>query len=206
MLKVVRQEDFTYRVDGKKRSYPGVTTILKSIIQPYGFVQESDLIRARARGTAVHRAIEIIEGFHGNLTADFDPRIEPFLDEYREIKRLTRFVPIGFEVAVADPLGGYGGLVDAYGHVYDGQEAIVDFKTGIPPWWCNLQTAAYAPALEKTIGGKWSKAKRFCFSLTGKGRSKPIEYTDRNDIHKFNNFLSVYHQMADAGALRERAA
>lgn len=201
-----RDSDWTYSIDGEEKRLPGVTTVLKAIIQPYGPPGggngvNAHLLRARARGKAVHRLIEIIEGAYGGNLIDMDPRLVPYRDGYRAFKKLTGFEPIDFEVAVAHPQMGYGGMLDTYGTLWD-KPAILDIKTGTPPWWCNLQTAAYAAALEQTIGGSWATASRYCLWLRDTGDFKPIEYPDTMDIHKFNAFLSCYHQMADAKALK----
>ena len=105
---------------------PHVTAILSRVgLGPdLSGIAESVLEVARARGTAVHAAIEA-------LTYGYEPEIPdgvgPYLDGYRKFLAETGYRPVVHEVEVVDPRWQYVGHADGVGWIAE-DRVLVDWK------------------------------------------------------------------------------
>lgn len=96
----------------------------------------------RQRGSAVHRAIHLInQGFDINAH-NTHPEILKFAEKYRAFGRDTGFIAKVSEIAMADLVNGLAGRMDVAGEAR-GEIWEVDFKTGTLHPSVGLQLCAY---------------------------------------------------------------
>lgn len=145
-------------------AWPRVSTILKEMglskRYPDGIPA---LEHARARGSAVHKAIELYEA--GTLDVDrLHPAIAPYFRGYLAFKAGEGFQPVDIELPVAHATLRYRGTLDARGTLTadDGARVLVDFKCSKQPdlTACTYQLAAYDMASD---GG--CSDRRLCVAL-----------------------------------------
>ena len=179
-----------YRMDGIV--IPGVT----SILQAAGLYNEDFFTeQSRTRGNYVHKAVLYY------LQDDLDEDSIP--DEYRGyIEAFKRFMAEAdckphlemCEVPLFSEVWRVGGTPDIP-CLLNGQESLIDIKSGAETETCGIQLAAYA--LLHPI----PSVKRYGLYLKATGKYKLIPYTDRNDIKIFKAALSLYHWRQERGLL-----
>lgn len=132
----------TYHVAG--RPLPSVTTCLKnSRIVDYSHIPQDVLLKASARGTAVHRIIEF--DLTGGVDEEsIDARLWGYVVAARKFISEFGLKPERVENRVYDIRYGYAGTFDVVGKLSDGAEAIVDWKTGLLLPGHRVQMAGYA--------------------------------------------------------------
>lgn len=131
--------DHRYTVDGEE--VPSVSEICRFMSREiYGDIGQFNVDRAAERGTAVHKATEILDKY-GKVEIDAD--IEPYLRAYIQFRKDYDCEWKKIEFATHHPDNLYAGTLDRYGTV-NGFHAIVDFKTtaNISPAHRMLYTAA----------------------------------------------------------------
>lgn len=144
------EDTHTYYWSGVK--VPGVTEVLTRT----GIAQYPDtwtLRRARHRGSAVHKAIELAE--KGTLDehslenqADLaEMKVAGFLDGYKRFKDQMIAKVVRYEMVVGHRIWLYGGKLDQLSITLDGRLVVWDWKSGDLPWWVELQTGAYLEAI-----------------------------------------------------------
>ena len=124
---------------------PSVTQILKhaGLVSPYMMDAE-----AAWRGQQVHEitAKDDIERVDMRTITE---RFRPYLRAWRAFRRDTGFSVTEVEARVDSPDGGgYAGRCDRIGYLPQRPNGhiMLDIKTGVPPSYAHLQTAAYAHA------------------------------------------------------------
>lgn len=128
---------------------PSVTTILNFLTADhYGSISPAILERAKAKGTAVHEATQLID--YGYELDEISPEIVPFLIAYNTFVRDYRPIWEGIEEIVSSGTD-YCGTVDRFGWIGK-RRVIVDIKTTSSPNKLNYmslccQTNAYAHAV-----------------------------------------------------------
>ena len=144
-------QSHTYEVDGEP--VPSVSELTRFISREiYGDITQFQLERAGSRGTAVHKALELLDKYgKAEVTADIEPYLRAYLLFRAEHSCDWQYIE--HPVCASDK--SYAGTLDRYGTV-DGSCAIVDFKTtaNIDPAHRKLYTAAqnlYRRAVSDTL-------------------------------------------------------
>jgi hypothetical protein len=173
-----------------KRKLPGISSRLElSGLKPKVEDPSEAFVFAGERGTAVHRATELLD--LGRLDpASVDPRIVGYVEAWRRFKAETGWINTELpEVVVADPDAGYATKVDRAGAMKGKPEEIVvlNLKTGgKQPWW-KWQSAGEAQAFAITTGLPLHVLSRRSLQLFDDGRFMlHPAYTDRTDFKVFN--------------------
>ena len=123
-----------YTLDGEE--LPSVSEVTRFISREvYGDIGQYNLDRAAERGTAVHKATEILDKYG---TVEISTDIEPYIKAYIMFRKEHDCKWELIEAARYDPDRRYAGTLDRLGTV-DGELAIVDIKT----------TAVISPAHKK---------------------------------------------------------
>lgn len=176
-----------YALDGL--ALPSVTRVLGDIF--YNPAADWATEENRLRGQYVHAAIAL--DHEGVLDDDtLDPALVPYLDAWRTFKRDVGFVPFAWEQAVCDPQRGYAGTYDVVGQFGDNPRfppVLIDYKSGPPPHYTPLQTAAYARIAK---GDRWPTLRRAGLWLRPDGTYRLDMHTDRADERTWLSALEVF--------------
>ena len=117
-------EGHKYTIDGEE--LPSVSELTRFISREiYGDVGQFNLDRAADRGTAVHKATELLDKYG---TAEIDEDIAPYLQAYIAFRKEHKCEWQKIEYATHHPDNLYAGTLDRVGTV-DGNLAILDIKT-----------------------------------------------------------------------------
>jgi hypothetical protein len=156
-----------------------VTDVLKieGFINPYFFDEAS-----RVRGSAVHKAVELIERNILNWKT-VDPIIQPFVDAYLLFKKETGISIQHSEMSVWNPALNYAGRLDLVGEM--GGTVLIDLKTGSMADWVKYQLAGYWACLD------CPKAKRYGLELKETGKYNLQQFTNPNDYRLFQSMVSL---------------
>lgn len=168
-----------YYVDRER--WPSITDCMRSsgIIDPN---QVSDY--HLWVGTATHRAIELY--IRGVLNIEtLDPELKPRLVAWDEFTKGTGFVPEGSEISRYNPTLRFCGTLDVLGHFPDGQEGIVEIKSGNVSKWAGVQTAGQ----DILLGGKYRK--RYGLKIPAEGRPVVRPFTDIDDYNVFRACVTI---------------
>lgn len=175
--------------DRRERRLISVTQVLTAV----GLIDNTWYTTfARDRGTYVHRMLELYE--RGVLDEAAVPEdYLGYLEGYRGWVAEAQAVRTRVEIRLPDPTEGYAGTIDWLGRL--GQApALVDFKTGAPCPWHQLQLAGYHQLVARTLTGTATKphnVRRFGLYLTADGRYQQIPYTDRKDFARWMDALNL---------------
>ena len=154
----------------------------------------------RIRGTHVHAACHYLD--EGDTDLDElqkldDRRAEsghPLLSGYvcgwQSFKTDFHFIPRLIELPMYDDVLQFAGIPDREGLILNGEEAVVEIKTGAMKYWTAYQTAAQDILLQR-----WDEhphfRRRFGVNLKPDGTYKIIEFTDPGDYDTFRAALRV---------------
>ena len=117
-------EGHKYTIDGEE--LPSVSEITRFISREiYGDVGQFNLDRAADRGTAVHKATELLDKYG---TAEIDEDISPYLKAYIAFRKEHKCEWQKIEYATHHPENLYAGTLDRVGTV-DGKLVVLDIKT-----------------------------------------------------------------------------
>lgn len=117
-------EGHKYTLDGEE--LPSVSQLTRFISREiYGDVGQFNLDRAADRGTAVHKATELLDKYG---TVEIDEDISPYLKAYIAFRKEHKCEWQKIEYATHHPDNLYAGTLDRVGTV-DGKLAILDIKT-----------------------------------------------------------------------------
>lgn len=125
-------------------------------------------------GTATHRAIELyIKGTLNWETLDgaLKPRVEAWID----FETHTGFTPTATEKSVHNPTWGIAGTLDVLGVFPNGNEAIIEIKSGNVSRWAGVQVSLQ----DMLLGG--SRRQRFGIKVPEMGRPNIKAFTDPDD-------------------------
>jgi len=183
-----------YTLDGV--AVPGVTTALKVCsAADYAGVDPEVMARAAARGTAVHRMIELDATGRLDETS-VDDQLLPYLEKWRQFVTQSRFVPILAEHRVASRRYGYGGTLDLFGFLND-KLALIDAKSVVRVMpTTGPQTAAYELALREWdphILPPHSKVARYALQLPRDARWQLVPFTSPRDTRTFLAALEIHN-------------
>ena len=150
---------------------------------------------SRIRGKHVH-AIRHFVDTGGVDSASVDDAYLGYLNAYMEFKTTWRFVPLMSETPIYHPTLLYGVTPDSWGLILDGDPAIVEFKSGLMPWWTKLQTAAQALAIEA-----WEPQpiyrRRIGVQLRKDGKFKAEEHRDYDDYDTWRANIKTVQQLGE---------
>lgn len=182
-----------YTLDG--RPVPGVTSVLKLVSgADYAGVDPDVLARAAARGTAVHRMVEL-DG-QGILDEDsLAEELQPYLVQWRQFRAQSGFVILAQECRVASRRHGYAGTLDLFG-VLNGRFALVDVKSVVRVMrTTGPQTAAYEVALRECrpdlLPGD-APVDRFALQLRPGASWQLVPFPSRSDARVFLGALTCH--------------
>lgn len=170
----------TYTLDGKV--LPSVTKIIAPLADFSGISAET-LAYASARGTAVHKACEIL-----NLGCSFaeplNPVLVPYVDAWQLFIKEKRVIITAAEKRLYHPTMKYAGMYDAEGFI-DGEEWLIDIKAvaTLHPR-IGVQLAGYAGMLNK-------KVRRAAVQLKPDGQYLFQEYANKSDWPVFVSCLTI---------------
>ena len=113
-----------YTLDGEE--LPSVSELTRFISREiYGDVGQFNLDRAADRGTAVHKATELLDKYG---TAEIDEDIAPYLQAYIAFRKEHKCEWQKIEYATHHPENLYAGTLDRVGTI-DGKLVVLDIKT-----------------------------------------------------------------------------
>lgn len=130
--------------------YPRVSTVLREMGLSKPYPEGNPNVEwGRARGTAVHKAIELYEA--GLALDTLHPDVLGPFTSYLQFKDEVGYIPLAWEEPVVHPGLRYRGTLDSRG-VYKGEMAVFDFKCSKQPdlEGAAYQLGAYALALAST--------------------------------------------------------
>ena len=117
-------EGHKYTLDGEE--LPSVSELTRFISREiYGDVGQFNLDRAADRGTAVHKATELLDKYG---TVEIDEDISPYLKAYIAFRKEHKCEWQKIEYATHHPENLYAGTLDRVGTV-DGKLVVLDIKT-----------------------------------------------------------------------------
>ena len=117
-------EGHKYTLDGEE--LPSVSELCRFLSREiYGEITQYKLDNAAERGTAVHKATEILDKYG---TVDVQDDILPYVQAYLTFRKEHEVEWIKIEYALHHPEDRYAGTMDRYGMV-DGKKALVDLKS-----------------------------------------------------------------------------
>lgn len=193
-----------YRLKGKRLWSPsGVFLEVRYVDRTY--YKPEDLYR----GQYVHRATHLIDEGDVDIWKTVYAEATEFLgfiEAYCEFKEAYRFKPRMREIPIYCPplvpitVGSltlmiphpYGVTPDGEGKILDGDDAIVEIKSGTMPWWVKIQLAAQdmgISAFDKTDIFR----RRFCVELKKNGKFRVKEFTEEDDYHTWMANLRTCH-------------
>jgi hypothetical protein len=195
----------TYRVDGE--ILQSVTQALKSAgVIDYSMIPQDVLQKAAARGTYVHKMIQM--WFDGELDLARVPEgMMGYLDAARRFLDHTRFEPFRVECRHYHPVMRYAGTWDLDGLCDQKDLATVDWKTGMILPGHAIQLAAY-----NNLRPNPRVARRLAVKLNNDGSYRVHEYpspehrecTFSRDIAIFQSALTCAHYNASIGKVTNR--
>lgn len=180
----------TYRVAG--RVVPSVTQIISAAGLRGDFPVSADVMAyAGERGKAVHLACELDD--KGELDeGSVHPAIAGYLAAYRRFKSECAYHPGIAEVPRYHETHHYCGTPDRVCQI-NGQDAVLDLKSGVKLAATGVQLAAYAQMVGKPA------AARFGLQLTGEGTYRLVAYTSTRDWPAFLAALTLYRWRQENG-------
>jgi hypothetical protein len=150
----------TYKVDGKELD--AVSKVLRFLSrEAYDDIGQFKLDNASERGTAVHKACEVLYKF-GKVECDAD--IEPYVKAFLKFLQEHRCEFTDIETPLADIENGIAGTPDLCGTV-DGEEAIINMKAQsvIKKVLVKAQLNAYKAL--RAVNGKTPPTRLYCLQL-----------------------------------------
>ena len=177
---------------------PRVTTILSTIFPIT--IDPARLVLAQQRGTAVHRACELLDGGGDGSGLDvesLDPSWKPYVAAYQRFLTDTGFRVTDIETPVRSVRYGYTGTPDRVG-LLDGKPVLLDLKTGVPWPTVALQTAAYAEAWKEQSRERTLR-RRAALYLRADATYGLTFCEDREDFKRFTACLVLYRWLAKEG-------
>jgi hypothetical protein len=180
-------ENHVYTVDGVK--IPSVTTVLSSTgISDYSRVPSQTLEEAAARGTAVHRIIELYD--MGQLIECPEWATE-YLDAWKKFKTEMDVKILACEMRVFHDKFWFAGTLDRIAMI-GGEKYILDIKTTSAVMVAHsIQTAAYSLAYRKQ--SKERAINRGSVYVWGSGKYQFIQHKGKGDESLFLSALQVHN-------------
>lgn len=168
-------ETHEYQVDGMRLA--SVSEILRFISrEEYDDISQYRLDNAAERGTAVHKACEVLYKYRA---VECGPDIEPYVQAFVQFLKDHKCNFTDIERALADTELGFAGTPDFCG-IIDGEEAIIDMKaqSSIKKTLVKAQLNAYRHL--RIVNGFDEPKRLYCLQLmnTGTYRLYPVAIDD----------------------------
>lgn len=175
---VFDEENHHFQVDGRR--WPSVTQVLAD----EGFIDTRWYTSfSRDRGTLVHRIIHW--HIEDNLDEQtIDPTLRPYFDAWLRFEAQTGFRSIETETPRISELYSFGGIPDSIG-LLNGQEVILETKTGALSRWVGLQLAAQEILCDRALP-------RYAIRLSDTGKYDLKHYKDPSDRSVFLSALCCW--------------
>ncbi len=152
---------------------------------------------SRYRGSYIHRVTHLIDdndsGIWGKIHHDF----LGFVEAYCEWKEVWKFKPRMREVPIYHPEHNYGVTPDGEGLILQGDEAIVEIKTGTMPWWTAIQTASQDMAVHAWDKDQRKTRRRIGVELKKTGKFRAKEFDDEDDYHTWQANLKTCQRQGE---------
>jgi len=180
------EEGHRYWIDGV--AVPSVTQVVQQL---HNFPAHIDATAAMQRGTAVHRACElIVRGILDPTT--LDEAIYDDVHAFADWWAVAQIQPLLVETIVGSRQYRFAGRIDLFG-VWKGAAALIDIQTGAEYPAYRFQTAALEIALRESLGhiGRF-EIERYCLYLDG-GKAKVVKHEDARDKSIFLAALTCSH-------------
>lgn len=210
-MKLLGTTDTTYRLqqdDGAPVDYPRVTSVLGLLRADLREIPADVLARAAARGTAVHRAIWLLEGGgdgSGLAWGTLHPELRPYVAAYQDAQAALRFRVVEAERLVVSRRYGYAGRMDLVAK-WQGTFGILDIKTGINHPAHQLQVSAYREAWAEETGSR-RQLRRWILYLRQSGAYRLVDCdegsTHAADFAVFAACVRVYRWLQEQHAREE---
>jgi len=172
-----------YRLDGRR------IASVTEIISAAGLMDFCTAGEERMTlGRYIHQAIALYD--QGELDMDaLDPDWRPYLEQWIRFKAETGFEAIQGETPYYSQIYDFAGTPDKEG-MLNGRRVLLDYKSGSPAKWHNVQLAAYAKLLEEN-GLKMDKTfKLYLGSDDGLPRLREVSYQAR--LIAWNVFMAAF--------------
>ncbi len=201
----VIEGEYGIRYYDQNGTVPSVTSVLGWIFGYGGWAgfdpSSAAVITARRRGTAVHRACEILAKGGELRDSSVHPMIRPYVEQFRDFIDSTRFRAVASELRVVSKRYGYGGRIDLIGESGDGP-MILDLKTTQDVWLAGYQLSAYKQALCETTAGHESRQRgTLILSEKAPDKWKLRAFDDSMDFQVFLSALNCFKVAMFAGRL-----
>lgn len=207
-MRVLETTETTYRLaleDGSGvLTLPRVTSVLGLMRPDLREIPADVLHRAAARGTAVHRAIWLLEGGgdgSGLAWGTLHPELRPYVAAYQDAQAALRFRVTEAERLVVSRRYGYAGRMDLLVE-RKGTFGILDIKTGIHHPAHQLQVSAYREAWAEQTGSR-RRLRRWILYLRDSGAYRLIDCDEGSshgsDFSIFTAALCAYRWMQEQG-------
>lgn len=163
------------------------------------------ILTARRRGTAVHKACEILA--LGRKLDDFSihPRIRPYIEQFEDFRVSTGWRATAVELRVRSARFGYAGRLDQvgewppYGPVDGG---LLDLKTTEDVWLAGYQVAAYDMAYKEMSGDARPRSRGTLILNGGKpGGWRLRKLSEASDFSAFMSALNCFKIAEYSGRL-----
>jgi hypothetical protein len=171
------EKTHSYYLDGLK--LPSVTSVLRDA-RLFEYASGNEMYMDR--GTNIHMLTEL----HDTGALDeskVENSILSYLYAWKRFKEDTGIEVLAIEEPVYHPIYLYAGKVDRRVR-WNGNEAVIDIKSGLYAPWHALQTAAYAKTYGRTM-------LRFCVYLSDDGSYDLKEHLDPTDWDIFRSALAI---------------
>ena len=178
-----------FRVDKERHEYWDGPQKIVSITD---CLKSAGLIEARFAsdfdmwvGTATHRALEL----HIKGTLDYktlDAVLKPRIEAWEDFVQKTGFAVADSELPLYSKILGFAGTLDLRGYFPDGEEGIVEIKSGNVARWAGIQLAG-----QDTLLGFGKHRKRYGLKIPADGPPCITPFTDPDDYSIFLSALNI---------------
>ncbi len=177
---------------------PGISEVMKAagLIDARWFTEHS-----REKGSAAHKACHFFDEDDLDETT-MDPVIAPHVAAWKKFREETGFKPVIIEKSLHSVVYNFAGTPDRAG-ILNGQEVIVEIKTGGISFLTGLQLAAQDILLAEAEG--FRAKKRFAVQTKNTGSYKLTQFNDPMDRGYFLSTLSMWHLKFKHNLLREES-
>src|SRR5207302_2023083 len=138
-------------------------------------------------GRARHKAVELWVKNTLDL-ATLHPDIQPSLEAFLKFQSETGFQPTHSEYKVWNPVYQVATRIDLLGEFPDGQQGIVELKSGTVS-----KTAAIQTAIQDILMGAQRTRKRYGLSIPKTGRPNVALYGNRDDYSIAISVMNIAH-------------
>ncbi len=168
-------EPHEYYLKGRRLWSPSGVFVEVRYVDPTYYNEES-----RYRGQYVHHATHLIDDGDKGIWQKIHHDYLGFIEGYCEFKEVWRYKPRMREVPIYHPQYLYGVTPDGEGTILDGDDALVEMKTGSMPWWVRYQLAAQSIGVS-AFDSQGIFRRRIGLELKANGKFKAVEFDEHDD-------------------------